>query len=289
MNRDESLLRPVAMPPRVVRRGDRVAVVPQEPEGGSWIGVNDAGLCVALINWYAIAKLPGSGRVSRGIVVPALLKAGAAQEAKNIAHQLPKQDMAPFRLLIFARREREVTEFRWDQRKFAVSSHAWEPRHWFSSGYDEAEAQRERAKVARAAWGEPDAARLPWLRRLHGSHLPSRGPFCFCMHRRDAATVSYTEIAMTSRKATLRYHCGPLCRVPEASTVHRILLSEACKESQPASTNEPNGHAHEDQQHSFQSTRRTILPVGFPACCEVHTIAGGRCNAYPANLRTRRA
>ena len=69
MNRDESLLRPVAMPPRVVRRGDRVAVFPQEPEGGSWIGVNDTGLCVALINWYAAEKTPGSGRISRGIVV----------------------------------------------------------------------------------------------------------------------------------------------------------------------------------------------------------------------------
>lgn len=273
MNRDESLQRSVALRPRSVQRGSRVAIFPREPEGGSWIGVNDAGLCAALINWYAVPRLPGIGRVSRGIVVPALLNASAAQEAWAIVREVPKQDMAPFRLLVFAQREREVAEFRWDQRALTRLPFTWAPRHWFSSGYDEPRAQREREAVAQAAWREPAAGSLPWLRRLHGSHLPSRGPFCFCMHRQDAATVSYTEITIASRRATMRYHDGPLCQVPEPAAVHRILLNEACKEHRLASTNEQTRHAHEDQQHASQSADRTVLSGGFSTGCEILSVS----------------
>jgi uncharacterized protein with NRDE domain len=75
MNRDESLRRPTAHPPQVLIRGSRVALYPTEPAGGSWVGINDTGLAVTLINWYAVACIPGSGRVSRGIIVPSMLKA----------------------------------------------------------------------------------------------------------------------------------------------------------------------------------------------------------------------
>jgi hypothetical protein len=269
MNRDESLQRPVAIPPQIAIRGDRVAVFPSESEGGSWLGVNDAGICVALINWYAVARSPCSGRVSRGIVVPALLKAAGIEEARQIARDLTKRDLAPFRLLAFAPRERVANEFRWNHQEFYELTHAWEPRHWFSSAHDERQAQLERSRVARAAWREAAAGRLPWLRRLHASHKPGVGPLCFCMHRKDAATVSYTEVVVTGRAATLRYHDGPLCRVPQPVTTHRISLTVPCKESGLIPTNQETGHIHENQQHSIQSSRRSLLPGGVSSRHEV--------------------
>ena len=47
-------------------------------------------------------------------------------------------------------------------------------------------------ECAKAARNQKFEGRLNWLRRLHRSHLPERGPFSICMHRSDAATVSYT-------------------------------------------------------------------------------------------------
>ncbi len=245
MNRDESLLRPAARPPEIARFGGPLALFPSEATGGSWVGVNGAGLCVALINWYAVAHEPKAGRVSRGIVVPSMLAASSLRDATHIITALPKWNMSPFRLLVFALPERTVREFRWNQRTLEQLPHAWEPRHWFSSGYDESRAQRERGRVASDAWRKTQAGRLPWLRRLHASHEPARGPFCFCMHRKDAATVSYTEVVATRRIATMRYHDGPLCRAPQPVSTQQIALQSACKESAPCPTNQETTHHHE--------------------------------------------
>jgi hypothetical protein len=263
MNRDESLLRPAAQPPEHFVRAGRAAIYPTEPTGGSWVGVNDTGLTLALINWYAIPREPGIGRVSRGIVVPSLLAATSVEEAHAAVAALPKQDMAPFRLLIFAPRERRACESRWDQHTLDEMPHAWEPRHWFSSGHDEPRAQHERGQVARESWREAHAGSLPWLRRLHGSHEPARGPFCFCMHRKDAATVSYTEVVVTRRAATMRYHDGPLCTAPHPMTTHKISLQTACKESALIPTNQQPDHCHENHQSSLQPSRRPLLPRGL--------------------------
>jgi hypothetical protein len=272
MNRDESLQRPVAHPPEVVTRGGYVALYPKEPTGGSWIGVNDAGLTIALINWYAIPRLPDVGRVSRGIVVPALLASPGAEEVRDAIVTLPKHGMAPFRLLVFAPRERAVTEFRWDQHMLEELPRGWQPRHWFSSGCDEPRARQERAEVAREAWHDPRAGSLPWLRRLHGSHEPARGPFCFCMHREGAATVSYTEIIVTGRAATMRYHDGPLCSVPRPRTTHKISLQTACKESVLNPTNQQIGYSHERHQFPFQPSRCSLLPRGISSRREICTV-----------------
>jgi hypothetical protein len=285
MNRDESLQRPAANPPERFTRVGRVALYPTEPTGGSWVGVNDAGLTLALINWYAAprsgvrpaadpkngggaARLFGGRRdarpaLSRGIVVPSLLAATSVEEVRAAIAALPRQDMAPFRLLTFAPRERRVFEFRWDQHTLDEMPHAWEPRHWFSSGHDEPRAQHERGQVAREAWREARAGSLPWLRRLHGSHEPVRGPFCFCMHRKDAATVSYTEVVVTNRAATMRYHDGSLCTAPHPKTTHKISLQAACKESPLIATNQQLGDHHENHEPSLQSSRRPLLPSGL--------------------------
>jgi hypothetical protein len=272
MNRDESLLRPRARPPEVFTCDGRTALYPTERTGGSWVGVNDAGLAVALINWYAVARVPGSGGVSRGIVVPLLLAASGVGEVRETIAALPRDGMAPFRALIFAQRERMVREFRWDQRTLAELPHAWEAQHWFSSGCDESRAQRERGRIARAASRKPRAGSLPWLRRLHASHEPASGPFCFCMHREDAATVSYTEVEVNGRAATMRYYDGPPCNAPEPEMTYRIFLQTACKESVLRPTNQQIGHSHESSQLPFQPSRCPPLPRGVSSRCQARAI-----------------
>ncbi len=212
MNRDELLTRPTALSPQINVFQGLVELYPHEPEGGTWIGVNEYGICLALINWHAVREQPIEERVTRGIVIPRLLRSPFLEDVRADLARMQLQDMPPFRLIAVSPRERAVVENRWNGRRLREVFHAWEPQHWFSSGYDEARVQIERSAVCKNAWRQPDAGQLAWLRRLHASHEPERGPFSICMHRREAATVSYTEIDVTRNQATMGYAPGPLCK-----------------------------------------------------------------------------
>ena len=228
MNRDESRERPAALPPRIFQHGKRAALHPSEKTGGTWIGVNNAGLCCALLNWYSIPTAVTRTRTSRGLVIPALLESSTLAEARAALKNFKLSGLAPFRLVVLSASERRMREFRWNQISLVEMRHTWKSRHWFSSGFDEPGAQRERSRTARRAAREHDAGKLPWLRRLHSSHAPVSGPFSICMHRPDAATVSYTEIVVTALDTTMHYHDGPLCcacQLAEADIPFHVRLT----------------------------------------------------------------
>ena len=63
MNRDESVDRVLALPPAEFRRAGLRCLYPHEPAGGTWIGANEAGLCLALMNGPAVGHAP-TGEVS---------------------------------------------------------------------------------------------------------------------------------------------------------------------------------------------------------------------------------
>ena len=211
MNRDEKRARAVALPPEVFRCGRRRAIYPRERNGGTWLAANDAGLCLALINWHTIAREPNEEPESRGRIIPAL--AGAV-EVRAIVRRLnatPLLNSRPFRLLVFDSRHKAIVELRWDLAELSVREHPWRVQHWFSSGYDEPGVERARGQICatwRASLGKSAAA----LKKLHASHLPRRGPFSICMHRADAATLSYSEVSCSDRRVTLRYSPGPPCQ-----------------------------------------------------------------------------
>jgi hypothetical protein len=211
MNRDESQFRPIALPPEVHGGADEFSIYPSEPGGGTWIGINNSGLCLALINWHAVPTRPIERIVSRGIVVEDLIRSRTSDVLFGLLHELPIERMPPFRLIAFSLRESVVREFRWDQNRVNAVSHRWEAEHWFSSGLDEQRVEIARGEVCRQAWSEVDAGELSWLRRLHRSHLPDRGGFSVCVHREGACTVSYTEVVFCEAGGTMRYHPGPLC------------------------------------------------------------------------------
>lgn len=211
MNRDESRQRATARPPRAFRYEGRAAIHPYEASGGTWIGVNDAGLCCALLNWYSIIADRTRVCASRGQVIPALLQATTLQRAGELMRHLVLTGTAPFRVVVASDVERRVCEFRWDQNTLTEEPHRWETQHWFSSGFDEPGAQHARSRVAHDAAAQPGTGSLAWLRRLHRSHAPEPGPYSVCMHRADAATVSYTEVDVSGSIATMRYYDGPPC------------------------------------------------------------------------------
>ena len=90
--------------------------------------------------------------------------------------------------------------------------HPWHSQQWISSGFDEPTAQRVRSATFRRALQQKSVGTVNWLRRLHRSHLPACGPFSTCMHRADAATVSCTEVAVSSRAVRMSYHTAAPCK-----------------------------------------------------------------------------
>lgn len=222
MNRDEKRTRVVALPPEIFQIGERCAIYPREPGVGTWLGLNDAGLCLALINWHRIEREPEGELESRGRIIPQLLGAPGGRAIARELRKMTLDRLRPFRLIVIDRRHQTVTEFQWDLIVLNARQHPWRICHWFSSGYAEEKAESEREKIcAKSSLGSSDS-----LRRLHFSHFPKKGPFSICMHRPDAATVSYSEVVMTAKRGTLRYQSGPPCK-----STDRITRSLRCKYS----------------------------------------------------------
>ena len=226
MNRDEQKARPRALPPARHKTGARASLYPHEKSGGTWIGVNDAGLVLALVNWYAQPQRDRSLCLSRGIVIPELLAAGDLREASAALKKLPLSQLNPFRLIAASARPRGLREWRWDGVRLTSKSFPWKCRHWFSSGYDEALVNRRRGQLVRGVAETPAA-----IRKLHRNHEPERGPFSICMHRDVAESVSYTEIAVTKDKTRLRYAAGAPCRTKIG--VPRTLCPTRAVKTQP--------------------------------------------------------
>jgi hypothetical protein len=219
MNRDEKLARPQGLPPKLTVVQNRQVIFPSEPAGGTWIATNEFGVSLALINWYSVPTRFESSPISRGEVVKATCTAGSPNRMEAVLATLPLDRIKPFRLIAFFPASSQITECRWDLNKLELKTCAWQTQQWISSGFDEPAAQRERSRTFQQALKEKSVGSLSWLRRLHRSHSPEEGPFSICMHRADAATVSYTEIVVLGHDARL-WHClGPPCQPQKQFTV----------------------------------------------------------------------
>lgn len=212
MNRDEQLDRVEALPPARRKLDGRAVIYPSEPGGGTWIALNDQGVCLTLVNWYSIATRVAGKFVSRGRVIPAVCAFSEPDLTHAALEGLPLMQINPFRLVGIFPNRREIAEWRWDLKRLVRQPHAWRAQQWISSGFDEPAAQRVRGRIFRLASRQVSTGRVDWLRRLHRSHAPKVGPTSTCMHREDAATVSYTEVAVLPRQAGMAYHAGAPCR-----------------------------------------------------------------------------
>jgi hypothetical protein len=92
-NRDEMLDRPWRAPGRHWPRRPGVIAGLDELAGGSWFGVNDAGVAAGIMNRRATLG-PAAGKISRGELV---LDALAHDDARSAAEALSRLDAAAYR------------------------------------------------------------------------------------------------------------------------------------------------------------------------------------------------
>lgn len=226
MNRDEKRSRIAGLPPRRTHRNGRTILAPSEPNGGTWIGVNDSGATLALINWYSVAARVAEKVVSRGEVVRRLLPDDSAATVDLALADLPLNRVNPFRLIGVFPTGKSLVEWRWNLQQLERREHSWRTNTWISSGFDEPGAQRARGRVFKAALQQTSVGTASWLHRLHRSHGPVAGPYSTCMHREDAATVSYTEIRVSNRQASMSYTPGaPCCTHPSTTVLMDLRLT----------------------------------------------------------------
>jgi hypothetical protein len=208
-NRDERRSRPAALGPRRYRLRLRMAVFPTDPQsGGTWIGANDAGLALALLNR---TERPSAGptlhqrpQYSRGLVIPPLLEFESLQKVLSLVQTLNPGLFAPFCLVIV--QGREVGSAMSDGRVISVDrSRLTEPMLFTSSSLGDAVVDGPRRRLFNDM---VLATRDSWL---HGQLAFHR--HCWCdrpelsvqMKRPEAATVSRSVVDVLADRVDFEY------------------------------------------------------------------------------------
>jgi hypothetical protein len=223
MNRDDRLSRPPATPPQHHEIAGVSAFYPSEKPAGTWIAANQFGITLALLNWNRPKLTPKLH--SRGGVIPSLISADSTAALEWAFRRLSVNGVWPFRLFGFFRAEFQVREWRWNGLDLAVRAHPWQRDHWFSSGLSDLKAARQRWRIFDSAARDSDAGTLAWLRKLHRQHGGEPGPFSVCVHRSDAATLSYTEVVLQGAHLSMRYAAGQPCTSLRAGALFSVALA----------------------------------------------------------------
>lgn len=207
-NRDERPTRPPALPPAVRVFGDRRAVFPIDPQcGGTWLGVNDAGLAAAVLNVNPPDKWTRPTEKSRGTIIPVLLGQNSPADAlAEFARRFAIADFAPFRLVLVG--QGMAAELRWDGREPMVTSRLLGGMPWLftSSGLGDHLVEGVRSELFNAMFAcQPE----DWPRVQHEFHRhswPGRQHLSVNMERASARTVSFAVIDLDDSSATVTYH-----------------------------------------------------------------------------------
>jgi hypothetical protein len=212
--RDERTTRLPGEPPSVVRRGSRRALAPRDGDaGGTWVGVNDAGLTLGLANLYPPEGVgeggPVPGLMTRGRIIDDLLPAGTADEARELLCAMDPRVYAPFTLAVLEP-GRAAELHRWDGSRLETRTVTAAGLLLTSSGAGRQVEEIRAREYARMAPGEPP--REQDIEALHRSHLERLGADSFCMHREEAETASLTRVDVECDAIRMTYTPGPPCR-----------------------------------------------------------------------------
>lgn len=200
MNRDDVAARAEAAPSLWPNAGPTFAAPKDLQAGGTWIGVNAHGVVACLLNRYDTAP---SGRISRGGIVLAAMRAASAEDALAALSALDHGVYSPFTCLVAdlggaVRVDWTGTRFdRGDLPPVAQSlltSSSWQ--------FDEVRAERE--ALFREIWsgGESTTDRLS---TFHCQRDTERDFWAPMMQRPQSQTKSITQVELTPGAAEMRY------------------------------------------------------------------------------------
>ena len=228
-NRDELRTRARALPPSIQELPGGVrAIYPVDADAhGTWIGANEHGLALTLLNHYPrqAAFTPADPAWSRGQLVLSLLASPDLGALRHVLEELGPRlpHVRPFRLV--AATAHHATYIVWDGDALTTSD-LTAPELFVSSSFEEprARATRKHALAGLAALTNYDDVEDPqaFVLDAFSQSTPRPGPFTVSMARPDARTVSHTFLEVSPERIRMSYHDGPP-HEPE-STRHDITL-----------------------------------------------------------------
>jgi hypothetical protein len=208
-NRDERRSRPDAEAPVVRTGGGLQTVWPRDPEsGGTWIGTNEAGLVLVLINRNPRGHVPApAGKRSRGTIIPALVTLHEMRDVLARVRQLSGPDFEPFTLLAYQRTRLLCAKNIHAGVKVDTAAVSRPMVFTSSSLGDHLVCGPRRELFARLVCGT--RAPLDGQRAFHRHTWTHRPEISVCMSRPDAATVSRTVIDVDRARVRFRYSALP--------------------------------------------------------------------------------
>ncbi|TGK29851.1 NRDE domain protein [Leptospira yasudae] len=222
-NRDESVKRKPSLAPTKIGNGPVYAIAPLDGDyGGTWIGASSSGEIFCLLNFYEATLKLLRNPTSRGLLVRSCLLSEVKPELLK-ADEL--SNFYPFKLVRITLEKTEI--FVWDGNEFSRSADTSTFQILGSSFTQGPKAQVSREAVFQENYRPkilPNAEEfLALSKNFLTSHLPEKGALSPCMHRRDAHTVSKTEIVFTENELTLTYQEGQPCESPEPKVFNLTL------------------------------------------------------------------
>ena len=205
-NRDERRSRPPALPPKLIRVSERRAIFPIDPAGGgTWIGANDTGLVLTLLNRSeGCTRRPAADEWSRGLIVRTLIECASLDAVVSALETLDVSRFAPFRLV--AMQNVRVAVVTGDGCTTASQIEPLtRPLLFTSSSLGDALVEQPRRELFDRLVVSRPAARLQGQARFHRHRWTARPDISVLMSRHDAMTVSRTVVDLTERRSTMLY------------------------------------------------------------------------------------
>jgi len=218
-NRDERNSRRPALGPQCHEQKGVKYIAPVDGDhGGSWIGVNEFGIGLCLLNRYGDTEVRADREfISRGLLLMDLLDCLEVQQVKSRINDLHLSRFRPFSLLALSCSETPAL-VEWTGSKYTFTHDVDSRVPLTSTSLTEPgiATERQRQFVAlTAARGLNEGA----LDYYHRSHLPERSPSSVCMHRDEAATVSMSKVTVSNREILFEYESGSPCERNDVITV----------------------------------------------------------------------
>jgi len=223
-NRDENRARRPGLSPSLIRITGIDILAPTDADaGGTWIGVNSAGVTVCLANLYAQTSPPPTAPVSRGVLVRQLITLPDLGRVEEALTSISLDVYPPFVLVTVAPGS-PARIWSWNGVRRQARTQSEPGLLVTSSAVDQpgVEAVRRRQFDQLTESGGLSPASLT---ALHQSHTPVRGGHSICMHRTDAQTVSLTRVEVTTDTIAMAYSDGSPCHTPLAAPLMAMRQS----------------------------------------------------------------
>jgi hypothetical protein len=242
-NRDEKHTRRIALPPAVrERRGVRFIAPLDGDCGGTWIGVNQFGLSLCLINRYQDEPVPADELVpaveeanylSRGLLLFELIDCRTRSQTQSRIGQIDLTRFRPFTLLILEPEQPSLLTH-WTGRERLSEPDGESAMPLISSSRDLAGVSFSRRRRFNSLLMESEKVDDDLLDKFHHSHFPAASAYSTCMHRDDARTVSFSKVNVSRDSIEFFYHADSPCVGPQPNKRFEVVMAREREMRLPA-------------------------------------------------------